>query len=285
MVMGKIQLKANAKINLSLDVLGRRNDGYHNVKMIMQSIDLHDKITIEEVDEGIEIECNYPWVPTDKSNTAYKAADLLMNEYKIKQGVKIKIEKYIPVAAGLAGGSSDAAAVLKGINSLFNLNLGNTELMGYGKIIGADVPYCIKGGTMLAEGIGEVLTELEHLPETQIVLVKPRISVSTSWAYQNLDINNLSKRPDTDTLINAINNHDIVTVAKKMKNVLEDVTIGRHGIINEIKRKLIELGAAGSMMSGSGPTVFGIFTDSLSARKAYSEIKFNNWECYLTHTI
>jgi len=280
-----LELAANAKINISLDVIGKREDGYHDVKMIMQSIALHDKIKMEITDKDISIECNCPWIPTDKSNTAYKAAELLINNFKIKKGVKIIIDKNIPVAAGLAGGSSDAAAVLKGVNELFHLNIDQFSMLKFGKEIGADVPYCLRGGTMLSEGIGEILTELEPFPATNIVLVKPKINVSTAWAYKNLNIKSLTRRPDTELLLSAIKVHDLNKIAKNMVNVLEEVTVKKHGLIEEIKKRLLDLGAMGSIMSGSGPTVFAIFMDSYSAQKAFSEIKSENWECYLTHTV
>ncbi|MCX8128944.1 MAG: 4-(cytidine 5'-diphospho)-2-C-methyl-D-erythritol kinase [Clostridia bacterium] len=283
--MQMIQLKARAKINLSLDVVGKRPDGYHEVKMIMQTIDLYDDIFIEQTDHGISIECGCPWVPENCDNIAYKAAQLLVDNYNIKGGIKIRINKNIPVAAGLAGGSSDAASVIKGINKIFDLGINEAEMMLLGKQIGADVPYCIKGGTMLAEGIGEVLTELPALQETHIVLVKPKIGVSTPWVYKNLRLDTISQRPDTELLINSIKNHDKHYLAANMVNVLETVTIPKYTVIQRIKEALLALGALGSMMSGSGPSVFGIFDNSQSAEKAYIEIKKSNWDCFLTKSV
>jgi 4-diphosphocytidyl-2-C-methyl-D-erythritol kinase len=284
--MDSICIKARAKINLSLDVLGKREDGYHDVRMIMQSISLHDKVFLETLDERcIKVSCDKRWVPSNSDNIAYKAAAVLMDKYNISKGLSIKIVKKIPVAAGLAGGSADAAAVLRGMNELFSLNLKNDELMQLGKSVGADIPFCIKGGTMLAEGIGEVLTDIKPLKNVNIVLVKPRISVSTAWVYKNLDIGKITSRPDTDFLISLIEKNDIQNLAKNMVNVLEAVTINKHGVINEIKDKLVRLGALGSMMSGSGPTVFGIFENRTAAEKAYDIISRNNrWECNLTET-
>jgi len=282
--MSILELNARAKINLSLDVVRKRPDGYHDVKMIMQTIGLHDRVRIEASDSGIEVSCNCPWAPSGAGNIAYKAAQLLMDTCKVKQGVKISIDKRIPVAAGLAGGSSDAATVLKGLNELFSLGLNEVELMKYGKQIGADVPYCIKGGTALSEGIGEVLTELEPLPRTDIVLVKPKIGVSTAWVYKNLDLQRIETRPDTDMLITAIKNNRVDILAKNMCNVLETVTVQKYGVIDEIKSKLLKLGALGSMMSGSGPAVFGIFRDRQSAEKAYKHVNNGKWECFLTCT-
>lgn len=284
--MDSICIKARAKINLSLDVLGKREDGYHDVRMIMQSISLHDKVFLETLDERcIKVSCDKRWVPSNSDNIAYKAAAVLMDKYNISKGLSIKIVKKIPVAAGLAGGSADAAAVLRGMNELFSLNLKNDELMQLGKSVGADIPFCIKGGTMLAEGIGEVLTDIKPLKNVNIVLVKPRISVSTAWVYKNLDIGKITSRPDTDFLISLIEKNDIQNLAKNMVNVLEAVTINKHGVITEIKDRLVELGALGSMMSGSGPTVFGIFENRATAEKAYDNISRNNrWECNLTET-
>lgn len=284
--MNSICVKARAKINLSLDVLGRRNDGYHDVQMIMQSISLHDDIYIDCIDKrSIEIKCDKRWVPSNSDNIAYKAAAVMMDKYHLPKGVSIRIVKKIPVAAGLAGGSADAAAVLKGMNELFSLNLKEQELMLLGKSIGADVPFCVKGGTALAEGIGEILTEIAPLKNVSIVLVKPRISVSTAWVYKNLDIGKISLRPNTGLIVNFIKNQNVENIAKNMVNVLETVTLNRYGVIVEIKDKLVSLGALGSMMSGSGPTVFGIFGSKMEAENAYMNIiRDNKWDCILTET-
>jgi 4-diphosphocytidyl-2-C-methyl-D-erythritol kinase len=278
-------LKARAKINLSLDVIGKRPDGYHDIRMIMQTVSLHDKVYLELTPKGIEIESDCRWIPSDGDNIAYKAADLLMKEYKIDAGIKITIEKKIPIAAGLAGGSSDAAAVLKGMNILFGLNIGEPAILSLGKRIGADVPFCLIGGTMLAEGIGEILTGIGPLPAVNIVLVKPKISVSTAWVYKNLDLLKIKERPDTDLILSAIKESRIDVIAQNMKNVLESVTEKKYTIIEEIKNKLKRCGAAGSMMSGSGPTVFGIFEDKNSAKKAFELLKSDRWSCYITETI
>lgn len=284
--MNSICIKARAKINLSLDVIGRRNDGYHDVQMIMQSISLHDKVFLDTIDEKcIKIKCDKHWVPSNSDNIAYKAAAAIMGKYDLPKGVAIKIVKKIPVAAGLAGGSADAAAVLKGMNDLFSLDLKEEDLMKLGKSIGADVPFCVKGGTMLAEGIGEILSDIAPLKNVNIVLVKPRISVSTAWVYNNLDIGKISSRPDTRLLVKLIENQDIKNIGKNMVNVLEAVTVSRYEVIGEIKDRLVELGALGSMMSGSGPTVFGIFDSRVKAENAHKNIsKDNKWECILTET-
>lgn len=283
--MREIKLKARAKINLSLDVLRKRPDGYHEVKMIMQTLALHDVVKVNVTDEGIRIHCNSPWVPNDDQNIAYKAAVLMIQHFKIQKGVSIDIDKRIPVAAGLAGGSSNAAAVLKAMNELFSLGIQDKELMSIGKTIGADVPYCIKGGTMLSEGIGEILSPLDSMPEIPILLIKPKIGVSTGWVYKNLQADKIQSRPMTDDLIQAISKKDMGMLSSNMKNVLEGVTIPKHPIIQEIKEKLLSLGASGSMMSGSGPTVFGIFETQEVAKKAWEDThEDSRWESILTHT-
>lgn len=283
--MGFIELKAYAKINLSLDVLCKRPDGYHDLKMVMQTIELHDKVFLEAIPKGIEVLCNSKWVPCGEENIAHKAASLLFNEYKFKSGIRIKIEKNIPVAAGLAGGSSDAASVLKGMNDLFNLGINKATMTALGKQVGADVPYCIKGGTALAEGIGDILTELPLLDGINVILIKPRFGVSTPWVFKNLDLSKITDRPDNELIINAIKEKNIENIACNMKNVLETVTIPKYGMLEEIKTKLIKLGALGSMMSGSGPSVFGIFADKSSAESAFRAIKSNKWDSFLTHTV
>ncbi len=280
-----ISLKAHAKINLSLDVLSRRADGYHTLQMIMQTIQLHDTITIEKIPSGVEILCEAPYVPNNSSNIAYKAAEAMLLQYNIQAGVKIEVSKKIPVAAGLAGGSTDAAAVIKGMNTLFDLRIEQDELMRLGKTIGADVPYCIMGGTALAEGIGEVLTKLPAPGNIPLILVKPRIGVSTAWVYKSLDLKKVTERPDTKLLMSAIRAGDINTLALNMKNVLESVTSKRYSVIENIKRDLKRHGALGSMMSGSGPTVFGIFEDVEKADYAFNKLKNSKHECILTHTV
>jgi len=286
--ISSISMKARAKINLSLDITGKRSDGYHNIKTIMQTIDLHDNLAIEIINEGIELECNSSEVPCNNKNIAYRAAELFLNKYGnkygIKYGVKIKIEKNIPVAAGLAGGSTDAAAVLIGMNKLFDCKIDMDELMSTGKLLGADVPYCIRGGTVLAEGIGDVLSELAAIPKSYIVLIVPKIHVSTKCVYENFDFNKVNKRPDTDLLISAVNKGDIRILAENMVNVLETVTAEKFSIINELKQKLKYLGALGSLMSGSGPAVFGIFTDRISADMAYHKMKCNDYHLFVTET-
>lgn len=285
--MSTLELQARAKINLSLDVTGKRPDGYHDLRMIMQTVELHDTVSLEAIDEGIEVLCDSPYVPCDSGNIAWKAANMLIEKYNIHTGIRIKIKKVIPVAAGMAGGSTNAAAVLKGINELFALNLTDETLMKHGRELGADVPYCIKGGTMLAEGIGDELTELGKFQKVPLVILKPRIGVSTAWVYKNLELESISERPDTALLVKAVIENDVFTLAKNMKNVLETVTIPKYNVVAQAKRELIRLGAEGSMMSGSGPSVFGIFKTWEKAQLAYYKLKLQKykWDCYLTNTI
>lgn len=271
--MKKIEIEAYAKINLSLDVLRRREDGYHEVRMIMQQIDLKDIIQIEEYSNDVIIETNERMLPTDSTNLVYKAWNILSKRFNINRGAKIKIEKNIPIAAGLAGGSADAAVVLKGLNELWDLNLKEKELMDIGLEIGADVPYCIMGGTALAEGIGEKLTRLKSFKNKLILIAKPSIQVSTAYVYKNLKIEDVKEHPDIDNLIKNIELDNVNFVAKNMINVLETVTINKYPIIQKIKDHMIKYGALGSLMSGSGPTVFGIFDNIDDIIKCKEELK------------
>lgn len=284
--MQNIELKAYAKINLAIDLLGRRPDNYNEVKMIMQTIDIFDKVYMEKIDRGIVIECDAQNVPNDDRNIAYKAANYVLNKYNIDSGVRIKIEKNIPVSAGLAGGSTDAAAVIKGINKLFSLNLDDNILMRLGEKIGADVPYCILKNTALATGIGEKITRLPNIGSIDVVLIKPKFGVSTALVYRDFDYSHEKKRPNFDLLIKAITDRDINTLAHNMVNVLETVTETKNPIIKNIKEQLISNGAIGAMMSGSGPTVFALFRDRHLAKNAYETMRNrSNHYCYLTKTI
>lgn len=267
--MNTIILKARGKINLTLDVIGKRPNGYHDLRMIMQTINLYDTIKIKKTKTpGIRINNNLAWLPKDDRNITYKAAQLFLEEMQIESGIYIDIFKRIPVAAGLAGGSSDAAAVLVGMNKLFETYLSKKKLMEMGLKLGADVPFCIARGTMLAEGIGEELTPLKTLPFTHILLAKPNISVSTASVYKALKVDEIKTHPKTDEVVDAINKQDMHFVIHNMQNVLEEVTIKMHPEIEKIKKDMLRYGALGSMMSGSGPTVFGIFESKQKAVKA-----------------
>ena len=272
--MDKLELKALGKINLGLDVLGRRDNGYHDVRMVMQTVYLYDQIKIERTKEpGIQLSTNLFYLPVNENNLAYQAANLLMEEFQISEGVKITLDKHIPVAAGMAGGSSNAATVLFGINQMFSLGLSQKELMERGVTLGADVPYCIMRGTVLAEGIGEILTPLPDMPKCYILIAKPPISVSTKMVYEKLDAHEIQEHPDIDGILHGLENQDLQQIASCMGNVLEKVTIEEYPVIEEIKSVMKDNGALNDMMSGSGPTVFGIYDDKQQAKNAASKIK------------
>ncbi|NLK76305.1 MAG: 4-(cytidine 5'-diphospho)-2-C-methyl-D-erythritol kinase [Clostridiales bacterium] len=280
-----MRLKALAKINLGLDVIRRREDGYHEVKMIMQTIRLYDRIVMRKRREPkIQVKTNLFYLPENENNLVYKAAKLLIEEFKIQQGVQIDLQKFIPVAAGMAGGSSDAAAVLYGMNRMFHLELSLEELMERGVKIGADVPYCLMRGTALAEGIGEQLTKLSPVPQCKILIAKPAISVSTKFVYENLKLDENTVHPDIDLLIQDIETKNLADMAAHMGNVLESVTIPNYPVIAQIKEQMIKDGALNAMMSGSGPTVFGIFDDKEKAEVAYKRMREGNLakQVYLT---
>lgn len=284
-------LKAYGKINLGLDVLRKREDGYHEVRMIMQTVGLYDRIDINYKDiPGITVETNLYYLPNNENNLVYKAADLLMKEFGVKQGIHIRLKKFIPVAAGMAGGSSDAAAVMFGVNKMFSLGLSMKDLMARGVKIGADVPYCIMRGTALSEGIGEVLTPLPPMPQCQVLVAKPGINVSTRFVYENLHANDLKpeQHPDIDGMVEAIRNQNLHQIAAKFGNVLETVTQREYPVIGEIKAAMMEYGAIGSLMSGSGPTVFGLFASPRAAADAYEALRYGRYhhltkQVYLTN--
>lgn len=272
--MDRILLKALAKINLGLDVVRRREDGYHEVRMIMQTIHLFDQLSIEKSREpGIHISTNLSFLPVNENNLVYKAGMLLMDEFHITEGVDVNLVKRIPVAAGMAGGSTDAAAMLYGLNQMFDLGLSTQELMDRGVKIGADVPYCLMRGTALAEGIGEDLTQLPPMVKCPVLIAKPQISVSTKFVYQNLKLDENTIHPDIDQLQKDIIAKDLDAVASHMGNVLETVTIPEYPIIADIKEQMMHSGAVNAMMSGSGPTVFGLFKDKETAEKAAEDMR------------
>ena len=263
-------------INLTLDVTGKLENGYHTLSMIMQSIDVCDELSFEKTaDETILFSMNKELpdkIPAEK-NLVYKAAKLMKNTFKIDGGFKIHLTKNIPAAAGLAGGSSDCAATLIGINELCGLGLDIEKLCEIGVKLGADVPFCIRKGTMLAEGIGEILTPLTPLTGIPVLLIKPNISISTPYVYKHLKLNELDYHPDNKAVISYIKDKNIKKIAASLSNVLETVTIPENPIIAELKRYLTEIGAIGSLMSGSGPTTFGIFKNMETAKKAYEKAK------------
>lgn len=272
--MDCITLKAYAKINLALDVIGKRANGYHDVRMVMQTVRLYDKVTIKKTNNSeITIKTNLHYLPTNENNIVYTAAKLFKETYQIPDGLYINLEKRIPVAAGLAGGSSDAASTLWGLNLLFDIKASLSELMKLGVKLGADVPYCLLRGTALSEGIGEILTPLPPAHDFHCLIVKPSVSVSTKYVYENLDSSNQLNHPDVDGMVLAIREDDIVGITNRLGNILENVTLKVHPEIAGIKEQMLSAGALNALMSGSGPTVFGLFIDQAAAEKAFYSFK------------
>lgn len=269
-----MRLQAFAKINLGLDVLGKREDGYHEVRMIMQTIRMYDQLDMRKsVEPGIHLTTNKKYIPVDENNLVWRAAKLMMDTCGIMEGVSIHLHKVIPVAAGMAGGSSDAAATLVGMNRLFHCGLSKEKLMELGVQIGADVPYCVLRGTALAEGIGEKLTVLPPMPDCWILIGKPGISVSTKYVYTTLDLNTNTVHPDIDGMKKALEDGNLYGITERMGNVLQDVTIPAYLEVERIKEQMKTLGAVNAMMSGSGPTVFGIFDNEEKAQEACQKLR------------
>ena len=272
--MDKIVTKAYAKINLGLDVLRRREDGYHEVKMVMQTVDLYDVLLVSKKEEDtITISTQREEIPVNEDNLIYKAIKLMKDQYGFEGGVHVELVKNIPIAAGMAGGSTDAAAAMRAVNELFELNRPVEELEKHAVKIGADVPYCIQGGTVLSEGIGEVLTKLPNAPQCILLIAKPDIMVSTKYVYENLNLPELKKHPDIDAMVEAIREGDAGKMLEPMDNVLATVTEEKYEIIKEIKQTMKRNGAIKAMMSGSGPTVFGVFETMVQAATAFDAIK------------
>lgn len=271
--MDEIVLDSYAKINLALDILYKRDDGYHEINTIMQQIDLKDRVIIGNRNKGIHIQCDNKDVPLDENNLVYKAWEKIKEKTGINRGIQITIEKKIPVAAGLAGGSSNGGAVLKGLNLLWNLKLSDEELMAIGKEIGADVPFTIMGGTAWAKGIGEELTKLKSFSGKMVLLANMGIPVSTEWVYKNMDLKSINKRVDIESLIRYMEEDDLLSLAKNMENVMEAVVIEKYPQIERIKEDMIKFGALGSLMSGSGPTVFGLFDDEEKLHRCKRELE------------
>lgn len=283
--MDSIRLKARAKINLGLDVLGKREDGYHEVRMVMQTIGIYDRLILTKIpEEEIRITSNLAFLPVNENNLIYKAIKLLKDEYHFPGGVSVDLNKFIPVAAGMAGGSTDAASTMFGVNRLFGLNLSMGKMMELGVRLGADVPYCVMRGTALAEGIGEKLTRITPVPHMWILIAKPQINVSTRLVYEQLDMGGIQKHPDIDGIIRTIEAQDVVRIAQSMGNVLENVTVPLYPVIETIKQDMLSHGAINAMMSGSGPTVFGIFPDEQTtlACQAFLKKKGDARQVYIT---
>jgi len=278
-------LRSYAKINLSLDILRKREDGYHEVEMIMQTIDLYDVVELTPTEGEITINCNKKYVPNDNRNTAYKAAEHFLKVYDIKKGVNIVIKKNIPVSAGMAGGSSNAAAVYRGLRKMYKPCVTNDELRGLSAKIGSDVPFCITGGTAVCRGIGERITNLRPFVNKILVIVKPNFGVSTSEIYRKIDMSKIFRHPNNRIIRQAIEKDNLDLLCREMKNLLENVTIAIYPRIKEIKRELLSLGAIGSMMTGSGPTVFGFFDDMLTAQNVFVKMRNRYEEVFITRTI
>ena len=284
--MDQITVRALAKINLGLDVLGKREDGYHEVRMVMQTVNLFDTLEITRTSgAGVTMETNRHFLPVDDNNLCVRAAKLMQEEFDLSGGLHIRLFKRIPVAAGMAGGSSDAAAALVGVNRMFHLGLSTKELMDRGVKIGADVPYCVMRGTALAEGIGEKLTKLPPMPFCYVLIGKPGINVSTKFVYGNLNLEKIEHHPDIDGIRAAIERKDLKGIASKMGNVLELVTCPAYPVIDEIKALMLREGALNAMMSGSGPTVFGLFRDPAAAHGAWEELSASYRDTFLTQVI
>ena len=273
----KIEKKAYAKINLGLDVTGKRDDGYHIVRMIMQNVDIYDTLTFEDNNSGdIVLTANSPKIPTDESNLICKVARQLQKEYGVTKGANIDLVKRIPVAAGMAGGSTDGAAAYEALNELWSLGIDKKKMCELAVSLGADIPYCIMGGTALAEGIGEELTIIKDMPECELVVVKPDIDVSTGWVYKELDSKEIENHPDIDGIRNAIEDGNLKEMCDLMGNVLEPVTASKYEVIGKLEALLTESGAVRAIMTGSGPTVFGVFDDGEKAKKGYNAICRSN---------
>ena len=272
--MDKLELKAYGKINLGLDVIRKRSDGYHDLDMVMQMVDVYDDVILTRIEgEEIVVRTDTAVLSNGKDNLAYMAAKMLMDEFGIDQGLEITIRKRIPIAGGMAGGSSDCAATLTGVNQMFDLGLSTEELMERGVRLGADVPYCILGGTAIARGIGDILTPLPTPPKCHVIIAKPPVSVSTAFVYGNIKPDKIKKRPDIDGMVSAIRTQDLYKLAKSLYNVMEDITVPQYPIIQEIKMVMLNNGALNSIMSGSGPTVFGLYDDKGKAEQTVELLK------------
>ncbi len=285
--MKEIEIDSYSKINLTLNILGKRQDGYHNIETIMQSINLADRIFIKEEKEGIKIKCSHPLVPIDTQSLTYRSAEKILNKYGIKKGVKIKIDKKIPLASGMAGGSANSASILVGINKLFALNLSNKNLREIGEELGMDVPFCIQNGTALAYHRGEKVTPLLSInPPLWIIIINPGFEIPTKWAYNNLDLSLIKrKKNNTKTMLEALNEGEIRGIAKNLFNSFEGLIIKKYPEIGKIKDRLIKEGVLGALMSGSGPTVFGIAQNKEQALKIYKKLKSAYKSIWVVHTI
>lgn len=285
--MKKIEIYSYSKINLTLNILGKRQDGYHNIETIMQSINLTDRIFIKEEKEGIKVKCNHSQVPIDAQGLAYRSAEKILNRYKITKGVKIEIDKKIPLASGMAGGSANSASILVGINKLFTLNLSNEDLRGIGEELGMDVPFCIQNGTALAYHRGEKVAPLSPVnPQLWIIIINPGFEIPTKWAYNNLDLSLIKReKNNTKAMLEALKEGEARGIAKNLFNSFEELIIKKYPEIGKIKNRLIEEGALGALMSGSGPTVFGVAQNKEQAFKIYKKLKSEYKSIWAVNTV
>ena len=285
--MKEIEIDSYSKINLTLNILAKRQDGYHDIETIMQSVNLTDRICIKEEKEGIKIKCNHPLVPVDDQSLTYRSAEIILNRCRITKGVKIEIDKKIPLASGMAGGSANSASILVGINKLFTLNLSNKDLREIGEELGMDVPFCIQNGTALAYHKGEKVTPLPLInPPLWIIIINPGFEIPTKWAYNNLDFDQIKKeKNNTKAMLKALKEMKLHEIANNLFNSFEGLIIKKYPEIGKIKDKLIQEGALGALMSGSGPTVFGIAKNKEQALKVYEKLKLEYKSIWVVHTI
>jgi len=285
--MKEIGIDSYSKINLTLNILGKRRDGYHNIETIMQSINLADRIVIREEREGVKIKCSHPLVPTDTQSLTYRSAEKILSKYRIKKGVNIEIDKKIPLASGMAGGSANSASILVGINKLFALNLSDKDLKEIGEELGMDVPFCIQNGTALAYHRGEKVTPLPPMnPPLWIIVINPGFEIPTKWAYNNLNLESIrGEKSNTIAMLKALKDGGLEGIAKNLFNSFEELIITKYREIGEIKDRLIEEGVLGALMSGSGPTVFGIAQNKENALKIYEKLKPEYKLIWAVHTI
>ena len=285
--MNKIEIDSYSKINLTLNILGKRQDEYHDIETIMQSVNLADRIFIKEEKEGIKIKCSHPLIPVDTQSLTYRTAEKILNRYRITRGVKIEINKKIPLASGMAGGSANSASILVGINKLFALNLSNKDLKKIGEELGMDVPFCIQNGTALAYHKGEKVTPLSFInPPLWIIIINPGFEIPTKWAYNNLDLDRIKEeKNNTKAMLNALKERDLPGITKNLFNSFEGLIIKKYPEIGKIKDRLIEEGAMGALMSGSGPTVFGIAQNKEQALKIHEKLKSEYKLIWAVHTI
>jgi len=285
--MKEVEIDSYSKINLTLNILAKRQDGYHDIETIMQSINLTDRLFIKEEKEGIKIKCNHPQVPIDNQSLAYKSAEKILSRYRITKGVKIEIEKNIPLASGMAGGSANSASILLGINKLFDLNLSNKDLRGIGKELGMDVPFCIQNGTALAYHKGEKVIPLSPInPPLWIIVINPGFKISSEWAYNNIDLDQIKKeKNNTKDMIKALKKGELEEIAKNLFNSFDGLMIKKYPEIEKIKDRLIKEGVLGALMSGSGPTVFGIARNKEHALKIYERLKSEFISIWVVHTV